>query len=195
LIEEVGRVDVVLLADVLEHVAAPHGLLVKSPEALRPGGSVIVSVPNIAHWSIRANLCVVISIIKSPESWMRRTCGGSPEKLCFPSSGALASKSRITVAPLVSGFPTSRFGGCQLGLDRDFSVLLRCDGRHCYIVRVPTRSKGRNEMSSIAWEPSDRRAVLKPSESKDRIQREQFRWYIHAMNLFRGLKPEGFDGF
>jgi len=56
LIEEVGRVDVVLLADVLEHVAAPHGLLVKSREALRPGGSVIVSVPNIAHWSIRANL-------------------------------------------------------------------------------------------------------------------------------------------
>jgi len=56
LIAEVGRVDVVLLAEVLEHVAAPHGLLVKSREALRPGGSVIVSVPNIAHWSIRANL-------------------------------------------------------------------------------------------------------------------------------------------
>jgi len=44
------------LADVLKHVSAPHGLLVKSREALRPGGSVIVSVPNIAHWFIRANL-------------------------------------------------------------------------------------------------------------------------------------------
>jgi methionine biosynthesis protein MetW len=56
LIEEIGKVDVVLWGDVLEHVASPYALLVKSREALRPGGSVIISVPNVAHWSIRANL-------------------------------------------------------------------------------------------------------------------------------------------
>ena len=56
LITAVGQFDIVLFADVLEHLANPHSLLLKAREALRPGGSVILSVPNVAHWSVRVDL-------------------------------------------------------------------------------------------------------------------------------------------
>jgi methionine biosynthesis protein MetW len=56
LIHETGPFDVVLFADVLEHLPNPHAMLLMSREALRAGGAVIVSVPNVAHWSVRANL-------------------------------------------------------------------------------------------------------------------------------------------
>ncbi len=56
LIHEIGPFDVVLFADVLEHLPDPHAMLLMSREALRAGGAVIVSVPNVAHWSVRTNL-------------------------------------------------------------------------------------------------------------------------------------------
>jgi len=49
--DEVGDgFDVVLAADVLEHVRRPESLLASMAGRLRPGGSVIASVPNISHW-------------------------------------------------------------------------------------------------------------------------------------------------
>jgi 2-polyprenyl-3-methyl-5-hydroxy-6-metoxy-1,4-benzoquinol methylase len=42
--------DVVLAADVLEHLREPERLLRDARRALRPGGSLIVCVPNIGHW-------------------------------------------------------------------------------------------------------------------------------------------------
>lgn len=49
--EEVGDgYDVVLLADVLEHVRDPGALLAEARARVSPHGSVIVSVPNFAHW-------------------------------------------------------------------------------------------------------------------------------------------------
>lgn len=48
--------DVVLAADVLEHVRRPDLLLSDVRERLSPGGSVIVSVPNFAHWYPRARV-------------------------------------------------------------------------------------------------------------------------------------------
>lgn len=42
--------DVVVAADVIEHVRDPHALLVDMAGRLRAGGTVIASVPNIAHW-------------------------------------------------------------------------------------------------------------------------------------------------
>ena len=56
LIGNIGSFDVVLLADVLEHVANPRAMLLLSRQALRVGGAVVVSVPNVAHWSVRADL-------------------------------------------------------------------------------------------------------------------------------------------
>lgn len=56
LIREIGSFDVVLFADVLEHLSNPHAMLLLSREALRAGGAVIVSVPNVAHWSVRVDI-------------------------------------------------------------------------------------------------------------------------------------------
>ncbi len=56
LIAGLGLFDVVLFADVLEHLPNPYTLLLTAREALRQHGCVIVSVPNVAHWSVRACL-------------------------------------------------------------------------------------------------------------------------------------------
>jgi 2-polyprenyl-3-methyl-5-hydroxy-6-metoxy-1,4-benzoquinol methylase len=46
----------VVLADVLEHLRDPEALLVRARELLADGGRLIVSVPNVAHWSVRLPL-------------------------------------------------------------------------------------------------------------------------------------------
>jgi SAM-dependent methyltransferase len=48
--------DLALLLDVLEHVPDPAVTLSVVASKLRPGGSLLVSVPNVAHWSVRASL-------------------------------------------------------------------------------------------------------------------------------------------
>lgn len=58
-IEEVPReprFDLALLLDVLEHVNTPAELLAEAVARVRPGGALLVSVPNVAHWSMRAAL-------------------------------------------------------------------------------------------------------------------------------------------
>ena len=56
LIRELGSFDVVLFADVLEHLPNPQAMLLLARECLKSRGSVIVSVPNVAHWSVRVDL-------------------------------------------------------------------------------------------------------------------------------------------
>lgn len=48
------RFDVVVLADVLEHFVEPAQLLQRALSHLAPGGRLLVSLPNVAHWSVRA---------------------------------------------------------------------------------------------------------------------------------------------
>jgi glycosyltransferase involved in cell wall biosynthesis len=48
-----GPYDVVLAADVLEHVREPEQLLEQIRGVLAPGGSLIASVPNFGHWYAR----------------------------------------------------------------------------------------------------------------------------------------------
>ena len=50
--------DVVLMADVLEHVRDPQALLAEARTRLRPGGSLMVSVPNFGHWYPRARVAL-----------------------------------------------------------------------------------------------------------------------------------------
>jgi SAM-dependent methyltransferase len=50
--------DVILAADVLEHVRDPRCLLEQSQEHLRPGGRMIASVPNIGHWYPRTRVAL-----------------------------------------------------------------------------------------------------------------------------------------
>jgi 2-polyprenyl-3-methyl-5-hydroxy-6-metoxy-1,4-benzoquinol methylase len=48
--------DVIIFADVLEHLAWPLGVLRKYLELLKPRGRVIVSLPNVGLWSVRLGL-------------------------------------------------------------------------------------------------------------------------------------------
>jgi len=50
------KFDCILLLDVLEHMAQPFEYLASLESLLNPGGYVVISVPNIAHWSIRFSL-------------------------------------------------------------------------------------------------------------------------------------------
>lgn len=48
--------DVILLLDVLEHVSEPKNFLIETLALLKPGGKILVSLPNVAHWSVRIPL-------------------------------------------------------------------------------------------------------------------------------------------
>lgn len=47
------RFDWILLLDVLEHLPKPLQYLQGLRSLLAPGGAILVSVPNVAHWSVR----------------------------------------------------------------------------------------------------------------------------------------------
>ena len=51
-----GPYEVVIFADVLEHLRDPWGTLAFSRELLAPGGVVLLSLPNVAVWSARRAL-------------------------------------------------------------------------------------------------------------------------------------------
>jgi methionine biosynthesis protein MetW len=54
--ETLGKFDVVLFVDVLEHLANPGHLIRVAAKALCDDGRLVISVPNAAHWSVRASL-------------------------------------------------------------------------------------------------------------------------------------------
>lgn len=58
LIKELGEssFDVVVLGDVLEHLADPPGALRRIRPLLAPRGYIVASIPNVAHGSVRLNL-------------------------------------------------------------------------------------------------------------------------------------------
>jgi 2-polyprenyl-3-methyl-5-hydroxy-6-metoxy-1,4-benzoquinol methylase len=51
-----GEYDVILAGDVLEHLRYPDQLLVALRPRLAPAGVWVISVPNVAHWSVRKEL-------------------------------------------------------------------------------------------------------------------------------------------
>ncbi|MCX6526049.1 MAG: bifunctional glycosyltransferase/class I SAM-dependent methyltransferase [Actinobacteria bacterium] len=53
-----GPFEIVLAADVLEHVRRPDQLLQQIHKVLAPGGSVLVSVPNFGHWYPRLRVAL-----------------------------------------------------------------------------------------------------------------------------------------
>lgn len=48
--------DVILLADVLEHVPEPRSVLREAVAHLASGGQILVSLPNAVHWSVRGQV-------------------------------------------------------------------------------------------------------------------------------------------
>jgi SAM-dependent methyltransferase len=53
---EPGSFDVILCADVLEHLRDPESFLRRIRASLHAGGRLVLSTPNIANWSIRLSL-------------------------------------------------------------------------------------------------------------------------------------------
>lgn len=53
-----GPYDVVLAADVLEHLRHPEELLDQLHDVLAPGGTVLASVPNFGHWYPRLRVAL-----------------------------------------------------------------------------------------------------------------------------------------
>jgi 2-polyprenyl-3-methyl-5-hydroxy-6-metoxy-1,4-benzoquinol methylase len=53
---DLGTFDVILMADVLEHLLHPDDVLAQCRELLKPDGKIVVSLPNVAHWRNRMNL-------------------------------------------------------------------------------------------------------------------------------------------
>lgn len=51
-----GLFDVITFGDVLEHLVCPGAVLLRSRDFLREGGYILVSIPNIAHYSARLDL-------------------------------------------------------------------------------------------------------------------------------------------
>ncbi|MGH7385915.1 MAG: class I SAM-dependent methyltransferase [Candidatus Rokuibacteriota bacterium] len=51
-----GPFDAIVYGDVLEHLSDPRGVLLALDRTLAPGGTVIVSVPNVAHLWVRLSL-------------------------------------------------------------------------------------------------------------------------------------------
>lgn len=51
-----GQLDVLVYGDVLEHLRDPWGVLKRDAMLLAPGGTLLVCVPNLEHWSFAARL-------------------------------------------------------------------------------------------------------------------------------------------
>lgn len=51
-----GPFDYIVFADVLEHLPNPAEIIAMAKGGLKPGGSVVASVPNVAHWFVRTDL-------------------------------------------------------------------------------------------------------------------------------------------
>jgi methionine biosynthesis protein MetW len=56
IVKEYSAFDFVVFADVLEHLPNPAQLVSLARRALKPGGSILVSVPNAAHFYTRVDL-------------------------------------------------------------------------------------------------------------------------------------------
>jgi 2-polyprenyl-3-methyl-5-hydroxy-6-metoxy-1,4-benzoquinol methylase len=59
-LDELAREDfepgLVILADILEHLVDPWSVFDRAVALLRPGGHVVVSLPNVGHWDTHYNL-------------------------------------------------------------------------------------------------------------------------------------------
>jgi SAM-dependent methyltransferase len=51
-----GPFETIVFADVLEHLPNPGEVLLIAKQGLAPGGTIVASVPNVAHFFVRLNL-------------------------------------------------------------------------------------------------------------------------------------------
>jgi methionine biosynthesis protein MetW len=96
--------DVAILADILEHLATPAGLLAQVRRVLRPGGVVLVSFPNITHIDVQLMLAqgewryVPAGILD--ETHLRFFTLASFAEMAFASGYTVAGSDQVLVGPL-----------------------------------------------------------------------------------------------
>src|SRR3989338_2118133 len=56
LLGAIGKYDIIILGDILEHIRQPDELLRSCQDVLKDNGYLIASIPNIANWMIRIKL-------------------------------------------------------------------------------------------------------------------------------------------
>lgn len=54
--DKLGAFDLVVLGDILEHLHDPLSVLYHCVDHLAPGGRVVITIANVAHWSVRLKL-------------------------------------------------------------------------------------------------------------------------------------------
>jgi glycosyltransferase involved in cell wall biosynthesis len=104
--------DYILFLDVLEHLKDPARVLAKARDYLKPGGRIIVSLPNVAHWSVRFSL-LIGRFSYGERGILDRThlhfyTGYSARQLLREANYKVLSE-RVTPVPLLDAFPVFRF--------------------------------------------------------------------------------------
>src|SRR5262249_10474669 len=67
-----GAFDLVVAMDVIEHVPEPGPWLEDVVRVLRPGGSLMLTTPNYASWSLRAIEATALEAIARAQGFSRR---------------------------------------------------------------------------------------------------------------------------
>lgn len=55
---DAASMDLILCLDVLEHLADPWALIDRLTKLLKPGGTILASIPNVRHWSVLLPLII-----------------------------------------------------------------------------------------------------------------------------------------
>jgi 2-polyprenyl-3-methyl-5-hydroxy-6-metoxy-1,4-benzoquinol methylase len=122
--EVAGRTfDLVLLLDVLEHMPNPEEFLQHLSPLLAPGARVIISVPNVAHWSVRLPLFFLGSFEPTSRGILDRThlqffTRARFHDLSKAISAGIVEQSSASIEPIELIFPWLATQGWYASLSR-----------------------------------------------------------------------------
>ncbi len=105
------RFDWILAMDVLEHTPSPEVFLSEIRKLLAPGGKLLISVPNVAHWSVRVPLFFWGSFEYKPLGIMDKThlhffYQRSFRRLCSSLPGCRVVSESASIEPFELALPS-----------------------------------------------------------------------------------------
>jgi 2-polyprenyl-3-methyl-5-hydroxy-6-metoxy-1,4-benzoquinol methylase len=128
------KFDLIILGDVLEHLKRPDILLEKLSRYLHPEGKIIISIPNIAHWSIRLDL-LMGRFIYQPTGILDNS---HLRFFTYQSIRELIEKSGYEIIQFNSNISAIPLRSIQNGI---FSLLLRFIGCYNYYLKHVTQNR------------------------------------------------------
>lgn len=112
-LQELGRYDAIVCADVLEHLREPRKILQQLHSLLKPDGKILISLPNVAHIWVRTNLLLGRFDYEKAgildETHLRFFTLKSAKKLA-DDAGLKVANFSVTPAPLPLIFPATGKG-------------------------------------------------------------------------------------